>query len=120
VKVDKEMYINLFLDRPLEKMTIEKDRSSKFEFEHLNYINSGYELDIPQNYTVKYLPKNFSVDNDYIKADFVYEVKNNKILLHSQLKQKKLLLDKADFELWNKTIKDLKNNYADTLILLEK
>lgn len=120
VKVDKEMYINLFLDRPLEKMTIEKDRSSKFEFEHLNYINSEYELDIPQNYTVKYLPKNFSVDNDYIKADFVYEVKNNKILLHSQLKQKKLLLDKADFELWNKTIKDLKNNYADTLILLEK
>jgi hypothetical protein len=30
------------------------------------------------------------------------------------------LLDKADFELWNKSIKDLKNNYTDTLILLEK
>jgi hypothetical protein len=120
VKVDKEMYVNLFLDRPLEKVIIEKDRSAKFEFEHLNYINSLYELDIPQNCTVKYLPKNFSIDNDYIKADFVYEVKNNKILLHSQLKQKKLLLDKPDFELWNKTIKELKNNYTDTLILLEK
>ncbi len=120
VKVDKEMYVNLFLDHPLEKVIIEKDRSAKFEFEHLNYINSLYELDIPQNCTVKYLPKNFSIDNDYIKADFVYEVKNNKISLHSQLKQKKLLLDKPDFELWNKTIKELKNNYTDTLILLEK
>ncbi len=120
VKVDKEMYVNLFLDRPLEKVIIEKDRSAKFEFEHLNYINSLYELEIPQNCTVKYLPKNYSIDNDYIKADFVYEVKNNKILLHSQLKQKKLLLDKPDFELWNKTIKELKNNYTDTLILLEK
>jgi len=120
VKVDKEMYINLFLDRPLEKVIIEKDRVSKFEFEHLNYINSLYELEIPQNCTVKYIPKNYSIDNDYIKADFVYEVKNNKILLHSQLKQKKLLLDKPDFELWNKTIKELKNNYTDTLILLEK
>jgi hypothetical protein len=30
------------------------------------------------------------------------------------------MLDKADFELWNKTIKDLKNNYSDTLILLEQ
>ena len=120
VKVDKEIYVNLFLDRPLEKIIIEKDRSAKFEFEHLNYVNTVYELEIPQNCTVKYLPKNFSLDNDYIKADFVYEVKNNKILLHSQLRQKKLLLDKPDFELWNKSIKELKNNYTDTLILLEK
>ena len=120
VKVDKEMYVNLFLDKPLEKVIMEKDRSAQFEFEHLNYINSQYELDIPQNYTVKYLPKNFSLDNDYIKADIVYEVKNNKIFLNLRLKQMKLLLDKPDFELWNKTIKDLKNNYADTLILLEK
>jgi transglutaminase-like putative cysteine protease len=120
VKVDKEMYVNLFLDKPLEKVIIEKDRSAKFEFEHLNYINAQYELDIPLNYMVKYLPKNFSLDNDYIKADIVYEVKNNTIFLNLSLKQKKLLLDKPDFELWNKMIKDLKNNYADTLILSEK
>jgi hypothetical protein len=86
----------------------------------LNYINSQYELEIPENYTVKYMLKNFSLDNDYLKADFVYETKNNKIFLHSQIKQKKLLLDKPAFEIWNKTIKDLKNNYTDTLILLEK
>jgi uncharacterized protein related to proFAR isomerase len=108
------------LDKPLEKVIIEKDRSSQFEFEHLNYINSQYELEIPKNCTVKYLPKNSSLDNNYIKADFVYEIKNNKIFLTLQLKQKKLMLDKADFELWNKTIKDLKNNYSDTLILLEQ
>lgn len=120
VKVDKEIYVNLFLDKPLEKVIIEKDRSAKFEFEHLNYINAQYELDIPLNYMVKYLPKNFSLDNDYIKADIVYEVKNNTIFLNLRLKQKKLLLDKPDFEIWNKMIKDLKNNYADTLILLEK
>lgn len=120
VRVDKEMYVNLFLDKPLEKVIIEKDRSAKFEFEHLNYINSQYELEIPKNCSVKYLPKNFRLDNNYLKADFVYEVKNNKIILNLQLKQKKLLLDKADFELWNKSIKDLKNNYSDTLILVEK
>ena len=120
VKVDKEMYINLFLDKPLEKTIIEKDRSSKFEFEYLNYINTQYELDIPQNCTVKYLPKNFSLNNDYMKVDIVYETKNNKISLYLRLKQKKLLLDKADFESWNKTIKELKSNYTDTLILLEK
>jgi transglutaminase-like putative cysteine protease len=54
IRVDKEIYINLFLDKPLEKVIIEKDRSSQFEFEHLNYINSQYELEIPKNCTVKY------------------------------------------------------------------
>lgn len=120
VKVDKEIYINLFLDKIYEKMTIEKDRISKFEFEFLTFFNTQYELEIPQNYSVKYLPKNFSLDNDVLKADFVYEIKNNKLLLNIQLKPKKLMLDTTDFELWNETIKKLKSNYTETLILLEK
>ncbi len=120
IKADKEIYVNLFLEKPLEKLIIEKDRVAQFEFDYLTFVNSQYEMEIPKNSTVKYLPKNFSLDNEYINADFVYEVKNNKILLNLQLKQKKLLLDKSDFEPWNKTIKTLKNNYTETLILLEK
>lgn len=120
VKADKEIYINLFLEKPFEKIIIEKDRVSPFEFEYLTLVNSQYELEIPKNCTVKYLPKNFSLDNDYVKANFVYEVKNNSIILDIKIQQKKLLLDKSDFELWNKTIKELKTNYTETLILLEK
>jgi len=120
VKADKEIYINLFLEKPFEKLIIEKDRVSKFEFDYLTFVNNQYEFEIPKNCTVKYLPKNFSLDNDYVKANFAYEVKNNKILLNIHLQQKKLLLDKSDFEPWNKTIKELKNNYTETLILLEK
>jgi transglutaminase-like putative cysteine protease len=120
IKVDNEIYINLFLEKPFEKLTIEKDRVAKFEFDFLTLTNSYYELAIPKNYTVKYLPKNFSLNNDYLKADFVYEVKNDKVILNIQLNQKKLLLDKSDFEPWNNSIKTLKNNYTETLILLEK
>ncbi|WP_304198761.1 DUF3857 domain-containing protein [Flavobacterium alvei] len=120
VKADKEIYINLFLEKPFEKLTIEKDRFAPFEFENLTFINSHYELEIPKNCTLKYLPKNFSLDNDYVKANFNYKNENNKIILDIQLQQKKLLIAKSDFELWNKTIKELKNNYSETLILLEK
>lgn len=120
VKLDKEIYVSLFLDKPLEKATIEKDRIAKFEFEHLNYINSQYELEIPQNYSVQYLPKNYTIDNNFINATIVYEVLNNKIRLNLKLKQKKILLDKTDFESWNETIKELKNNYSETIILSDK
>ena len=120
VKVDKEIYINLFLDKIYDKMSIEKERTSKYEFEYLTYFNTKYELEIPQNCTVKYLPKNFTLDNELLKADFVYEMQNNTVTLNIQLKLKKILLDTIDFKLWNETIKKIKSNYTETLILLEK
>lgn len=120
VKVDKEMYINLVLDKVYDKMIIEKDRISKFEFDYLTYANSSYELAIPENYIVEYLPKNFSLDNDLMKVDCSYKTEKNKLILHFQLKQKKLILDYADFEPWNEAIKKLKNNYSESIILKEK
>ncbi len=120
LKVDKELYINLFLDKYFDKLIIEKDRISKYEFDFLSYTNTEYELEIPKNYTVKSFPKNFNLDNNLIKADFVYETKNNKLYLKILLKLKKILLDPADFELWNESIKKLKSNYTETITLLEK
>lgn len=119
VKVDKELYLNLYLDKYYEKLIIEKNRVAKFEFEFLTFTNTTFELNLPKNYSLKYIPKNFSLDSDYLKADFTYEVKNEKIILHCKLKQKKILLDNKDFELWNLDIKKLKTNYSETLILLE-
>lgn len=119
VKVDKELYFNLYLDKYYEKLIIEKNRVAKFEFEFLTYTNTQFELTLPKKYSLKYIPKNFSLDSDYLKADFVYEVKNEKLILNCKLKQKKILLDNKDFELWNLDIKKLKTNYSETLILIE-
>ncbi|MEN2402849.1 DUF3857 domain-containing protein [Flavobacterium sp. MC2016-06] len=120
VKVDKEIYVNLFLDRILESTTLAKDRVSQYEFDYLTQFTIQYALEIPKNCTIKYLPKNFTLDNDYIKANFTYELKNNILNLNVSLAQKKLLLNKADFEPWNETIKKLKTNYNESIILLEK
>lgn len=120
VKVDKEIYVNLFLDRILESTTLAKDRVSQYEFDYLTQFTNQYALEIPKNCTIKYLPKNFTLDNDYIKADFTYQQKGNMLYLNVSLAQKKLLLNKTDFEPWNETIKKLKTNYNETLILLEK
>lgn len=120
LKVDKETYVNLFLDKFLDKIIIPKDRISQYEFDYLTEFTTQYSLEIPKNHTVKYLPKNFDLDNDYLKAHFVYKLKNNVLSLNVSLNLKKLLLNKADFELWNETIQQLKTNYNETIILLEK
>jgi uncharacterized protein related to proFAR isomerase len=104
----------------MDKLIIPKDRISPYEFDYLTEFTTQYSLEIPKNHTVKYLPKNFDLDNDYLKAHFVYELKNNVLSLNVSLNLKKLLLTKTDFELWNETIKQLKTNYNETIILLEK
>lgn len=120
IKVDKEIFVNLFLDRNFEKLMIEKDRESKFEMDFLTDSESTYELEIPQNYKVKYLPKNLTIDNDLLLAEFKFDQKDNKIFLKAMIREKKILLEKADFELWNENIRKIKNNYSETIILIEK
>jgi len=120
LKVDKEIYINLYLDKHYENMNIEKDRISKFNFDFLSQINNKYELEIPTNYSVKHLPKDLHLDNALLKADFTFEVKNNTIALHVIIVQKKMILDHADFELWNTSIKKFKDSYLETITLTEK
>lgn len=119
VKVDKEIYLNMFLDKFFDRSNLAKGRIAQYEFEYLTQFSTQYVLEIPKNYKIKYLPKDFDIDNDYLKANFAYEVKNNMLYLNVNLQQKKLLLNKPDFEPWNETIKKLKTNYSETIILLE-
>ncbi|WP_181368936.1 DUF3857 domain-containing protein [Flavobacterium pallidum] len=120
IKMGREMYVNMYLDKAFEKLTIEKDRIAKYEFDFLMYTNSAYKLEIPANYSVKSLPPAFSMDNDYFKADFSHEVRDNNVALTIKLKQKKILLDNTDFEKWNESIRKLKSAYNETIILQEK
>jgi Domain of Unknown Function with PDB structure (DUF3857)/Transglutaminase-like superfamily len=120
IKVDKEIYVNLFLDKLFEKSVVEKDRVSKFEFDYLTAVNNQYEFEIPKNCTVKHIPENLTIDNELLKVNFTFQIKNKSIYLNIQLKQKKMVLDNKDFELWNQTIHKLEKNYTETIILLEK
>lgn len=115
--IDSKIYLNLFLEKFYENVTLEKDRSASYEFDFLTNTNCSYELEIPKNYQLTFIPKNLNIENELIKANFVFEKTSTKIILHSNIEIKKLLLEPKDFELWNATIKKLKSNYNETLIL---
>lgn len=120
MQVDKELYINLFLEHLYEKLTLETDRVTPFDLDHLSAYNGHYELEIPKNYAVKYLPENFSLDNSVMKIDCQYVNSAGRITLDLKIKLKKILVEQPEFALWNETIKKLKNTYTQTLILTEK
>ena len=120
IKVDKEVYLNPFLHKIFEKNPILKDRITGYDFEIISLFNSQYEFEIPANYSVKYVPKNFTLENELLKVGTVYTQDNNKINVKYTFELKKLVIEPNDFSLWEESIKKMKSNYSETLILTEK
>jgi hypothetical protein len=118
--VDKELYINLFLEKIFDKFALEADRVSAFDLDYLSSYSGRYDLELPKNFTVKSLPGNFALDNAVMHVDCNYANANGDVSLTLKISLKKLLLEPADFAMWNETIKKLKSTYTQTLILAEK
>ena len=120
IKIDKDIYVNLNMDTNFDKLTIEKNRVSNFELDFLTDSQGTYTLQIPTNHTVKYLPKDVIIDNDLLSASYTYTTKGNAIEYVAKINQKKILLEKSDFELWNESIKKIKSTYGETIIISQK
>lgn len=120
IKVDKEVYLNPFLHKIFEKNPIQKDRITGYDFEIISYFNSEYEYEIPSNYSLKYIPKDFTLENELLKVGTTYTKGDNKITVKYTFEVKKLVIEPNDFQLWDESIKKMKSNYSETLILIEK
>jgi hypothetical protein len=66
---------------------------------------------------VSYLPKNTGFEGDNFSYTVVYEIKGNTILYHFSCKLNTLLLKPADFELWNKMLKQMRAGFKEVVVL---
>ncbi|MFY8187913.1 MAG: DUF3857 domain-containing protein [Flavobacterium sp.] len=120
VKAGNEVYLSLFLDKPFEKTTIEKDRTSKFEFDFLTAYEIEYVFEIPTHLKIQSVPNNVTFNNDLLKFEANYVVKENHIYLNFSMETNKIMLSVEDFQTWNDAIKNLKSVYNETIILTKK
>jgi len=72
---------------------------------------------IPNEVQIKSLPIDLDGTNELMDYTIKYTQKDRLVTMDLDIKNKKLTLDKQDFELWNSTIKILKSKYQEALIL---
>jgi hypothetical protein len=120
VSVDDEMYLNLSLMKPLEKEILEKDRTLSYEVDELILNNTNVTFEVPLNKVAKQLPENFKLDNELIRFESSYTNLGNQIKVVNKCQLKKLMIHKPDFELWNKSINELKKQYNEVIVLKNK
>ena len=120
-KVGDKIYVNLNIDKKFYHGDIELEkRELDMEMEY-QYLNT-YEMDlqIPEGYIVDDLPQNSEYKTDLYGYKIAYEEKDGMVIYKKELYVNFLLLEKKDFEDWNKMIAQIKEAYQEVLVLKKK
>lgn len=120
-KIDNEIYINLNLNKDFYNAFINKDtRRSPLESDYKYVKYESISLQIPDGYTVEYLPENAQHDGPLLGYQIAYEVKGSKVLFTKKIYLDYLLLEPARFEAWNESVKAVSEVYKESIILKKK
>ena len=118
-KITDELYINLNLEKFFSGSSIIDTAKRKVGMENeYRYVIRQYTiLDIPSNYKVTYLPKNFSVKDTLLGFSIQYTQQNGKVIAMQEMHNNYLLMQPKDFVQWNSTVRQILNQYKEQVVL---
>ena len=120
-KISDELYINLNLEKLFTNEVIDTaKRKIPVENEYKYVIKQYTVLEVPEAYSVTYLPKDYSLYNDVFGFTISYSQQGNKIIASQELRNNNLLLEPKDFNTWNNSLKQLQNQYKEQVVLEKK
>lgn len=115
---DNECYIDLDLSKEFSASNIDlEERVNDIEFSHKFHIIKDVTLDIPDGYTVSYLPEPLDIITEGYRFNVTYQEKGSTVIYRRELTIKKLHLEKDGFKQWNDDIAKLKKHYAEQIVL---
>lgn len=119
--VSNEMYLNLEFDFNYSDVIAEEDRILDIDFGQKAYLNSSVNCKIPIDYKIDFLPENINIDTDEFSFNLNYSFNNETKTISYTKKMiiKNGVISSSNFELWNKTIKNLKKFYSEQIILIK-
>lgn len=120
-KLGNEYYINLNLEKFYTSSVIDTARRKvPLEYNYKYTISQYTILDVPGNFTVSYVPKDFKLSNDLVDFSIKYTKEDNKVLAVQEITSNILLLTPADFNRFNNSVKELLSQYKEQLVLQKK
>lgn len=119
-EINGSIYFNMNLDKSFSGALIDKDRVHPIE-EDYKYVNiSKATLAIPDGYEVSFLPKDSNYEGKTFGYSMNYEQVDNTVTLTRTFYKNYLLMEKQDFEDWNKAIESFTKDNKNILILKKK
>jgi len=116
-RIGDEIYINLNLNKELLSFRTEEDRKSALEYDYKTSYDYETTFNVPEDYTVTYLPSDFSFSNEYITTDIKYSLKDNQLIYKHSISLNFLELDLNAQKEVNELIKKIAKEYKQVIVL---
>lgn len=117
-EIGDEYYINLNLEKFYTTSVIDTaNRKVSVENEFRYSITQYTILEIPQSYSVSYLPKDFSFTSHLIDLSIQYTKEANRIVARQEISSNTLGVQPSDFNKWNAAVKELLTQYKEQVVL---
>ncbi len=116
---DKEIYVNPILNKDITHGEIREDRVAPLELGF--YSSDAYVtvLDIPEGYTLKFVPENTTFTSDFVDYSVSYSEKDGQLMTTVRIKFKFLYLQPDQFKAWNDFVKIMKKSMSESVVLIK-
>ena len=114
---ENEKYINMNLENSSIGEKIDKKREIPVQNKYKLALQNENTLEIPEGWSIDYIPEDLQIDNEFIQYESKYEQKDNKLILHQKTTVSFINMTKEHFELWNESITKIKKNQNEVVII---
>ncbi len=115
-----EIYLNLNLNKKLLALKTKENRKTPIEYEYKDFYEYQTTFNIPEGYSIEYLPENVRVSNQYISCAIDYKLDNDQIHYYHTITLKSLILDKIAQKEVNELIEQIEQDYKEVVVLQKK
>ena len=95
----------------------DKKREVPLEHDYLDSIQYHYVLNIPEGYTVDYLPEGIKLTNPHVDCTIAYELTGTQIIYKHDFKLKSLVFDTDAQKIVNAFIEKVERQYQEVVVL---
>ncbi|GAB1855284.1 hypothetical protein MHTCC0001_01170 [Flavobacteriaceae bacterium MHTCC 0001] len=116
-KLGDEIYINLNLNKELKSYKIDEDREIPIEYDYKSHFSYTTTLNIPDGYTVDYIPENVAIDNELITTTISYSKNNNTITYQHDVTLNFITLSLEEQKQIHNVVKTIEKAYKEVIVL---
>jgi hypothetical protein len=120
-QANDEYYIGLDTDKDFSRNVIDTaKRKHDLFFPYKQRIVQNIVLNIPDDHVLVHLPESLSLHRDGYRISLSYTKENSKIVYRKEITFMQQLLNKNNFEQWNRDLAALKKAYREQIVLKKK
>jgi len=112
-----ETYLNMYLHKPFIHLMLDEDRKTTADIDRLQKFEYKSTFKIPEKTTITYLPENIFFENAFLKYAINLEKSENEIFLNYTIENKKTFIKPSEVKEWNESLRSLKNNLSETIVI---